>query len=64
MMLWYMAGQDKYSTIADRFGTCESTAYVAIRKLLLLDLINENRETFICWPTDADKVEIKESMRS
>ena len=63
MMLWYLASQDKYSTIADRFGARESTANVAIRELLVF--LSENlRETFICWPTDADKVEIKESMRS
>ncbi len=30
---------------------------MTIRKLLVL--INENlRDTFICWPTDADKMEI------
>ena len=63
MMLWYLASQDKYSTITDRFGSRESTANVAIRKLLVF-LSDNLRETFICWPTDADKVEIEESMRS
>ena len=57
MMLWYLSSQDKYSAIADRFGVSESTANVAIRELLVF--LNENlRDTFICWPTHADKVEI------
>ena len=57
MMLWYLSSQDKYSAIADRFGVSESTAYVAIRELLVF--LNENlRDTFICWPTYADKVKI------
>ena len=57
VMLWYLSSQDKYSAIADRFGVSESTANVAIRELLVF--LNENlRDTFICWPTHADKVEI------
>ncbi len=58
MMLWFMASKDKFSAIADRFGMSESTANMAIRNLLVF--LNENlRDTIICWPSDAGKIEIQ-----
>ena len=34
MVLWYLASQDKYAAIADRFGMSKSTANLSIRNLL------------------------------
>ena len=59
MFLWFMASLDKYSAIADRFGTSESTASYAIRNLItfvhdyLLDVV-------ILWPTPQEQQEIKD----
>lgn len=57
MTLWYMANKDKYSSIADRFGMSESTANVAISRLL--EFINHHlRDVLICWPTEAEQIEM------
>ena len=32
--LWYLASQDKYASVADRFGVSESTACTSVRNLL------------------------------
>ena len=51
-MLWYMASQDKYSSIANRFNFSKSTACVAIRRLLTF-LADHLLDKLIVWPSDA-----------
>lgn len=53
-MLWFLASQDKYASIADRFNFSESTANVAIRKLLLF-IANHMLKKIIVWPSDAEQ---------
>ena len=58
-MLWFLASQDKYASIADRFGWSESTVCVAIRKLLLF--VSENLlDKLIVWPSEAAQRECSE----
>lgn len=59
MFLWFMSSQDKYASIADRFGMSESTASCAIRNLLTF--IHDNLlKRVIVWPTIAEQQEIKD----
>ena len=57
VMLWYLSSQDRYSSVADRFGICESTANTAIRNLMLFTkeyLV----ERLITWPSNHEQLEI------
>ena len=50
MTLWYLASNDKYASIADRFGMSESTCNTGIRNII--SFINMNlRDRLIRWPT-------------
>lgn len=56
-MLWFLASQDKYASIADRFNFSESTACDAIRKLLKFmsdHLLNK----LIVWPSADERQRI------
>ena len=58
VMLWYLSSQDRYSSVADKFGICESTANTAIRNRMLFTkeyLV----ERLITWPSNHEQQEIK-----
>jgi hypothetical protein len=59
LMLWYMASQDKYASLADRFGLSESTACCSVRELLEFMteyLLNK----IIVWPSSDECDEISQ----
>ncbi|XP_048750321.2 uncharacterized protein LOC125662190 [Ostrea edulis] len=59
MFLWFMSNQDKYASIADRFGMSESTASYAIRNLIAF-IHDHLLSKVVVWPTIAEQQEIKD----
>ena len=57
MVLWYVASQDKYASLADRFGVSESTACCSVRCLLTF-ISDHLLEKIITWPTEGECREI------
>lgn len=57
MFLWFMSSQDKYDSIADRFGMSESTFSYAIRNLIAF-IHDYLLSKVVLWPTDAEQQEI------
>lgn len=52
-----MSSQDKYDSIADRFGMSESTFSYAIRNLIAF-IHDYLLSKVVLWPTDAEQQEI------
>lgn len=52
--LWFLASQDKYASIADRFNFSESTACDAVRNLLRF-FSDKLLDKLIKWPTPAEQ---------
>ena len=59
VMLWFLASQDKYASIADRFGYSESTVCDAVRRLLLF-CADELLDKLIVWPSQNEQQEVSE----
>ena len=59
VMLWFLASQDKYASIADRFGYSESTACDAVRSLLIF-CADELLDKLISWPSQDEQQECSE----
>ena len=57
ILLWYLASQDKYSSVADRFGTSEFTVCNTIRKLVKF-ITEYLLLKFIVWPSNNKMLEI------
>ena len=57
VMIWFLATQDKYASIADRFGMSESTACTAVRNLF--EFISDNLlQKFVVWSSAEECHEI------
>ncbi|XP_061195126.1 putative nuclease HARBI1 [Saccostrea echinata] len=59
MFLWFMSSQDKYASIADRFGMSESTSSYAIRNLIAF-IHDHLLSKVVAWPTVAEQQEIQD----
>lgn len=57
ILLWYMASLDKFSSIADRFGICESSACRSIVHNLLFFIEEHLVRRVIVWPTAEEMAE-------
>ena len=59
LFLWFICSLDKYASIADRFGVCESTACSSIHNLLGFVKDHLTRK-LIKWPTPGEQTEISD----
>lgn len=61
MCIWYLANQETYREMSDRFNVCQSTALITIRKVVKYFVTI--RQRYIKWPTEEEAVRISNNFR-